>query len=86
MTAIFLLQLFLPVLFIGLLALATPTSKLGFLCQTVGTAIAMLALALTGLWLFPPWWTPYIFGGLLAAATVVNYRRRHPFKSRLPLG
>lgn len=86
MLLLFFLQVALPIFFIAWVAVAPSRSRLGFFCQSVGTAIALLALALTGLWLFPPWWPPYIFGGLLAAATVVGYMLRHPFKSRLPSG
>jgi Peptidase family M23 len=86
MTVIFLLQLILPIFFISLLALATPKTMVGFLCQTFGTAIALLALALTGLWLFPPWWTPYVFAGALAAVAVAGWQRQRPFKSFLPSG
>ena len=86
MTVIFLLQLALPLLFIGWIALAPLTSALGFCCQVVGTGTALFALALTGLWLFPPWWTPYVFAGLYAAAVVVGGRRRYPFAAPLPTG
>lgn len=86
MSFIFFLQLALPLLFIAWIALIPLRSRFGFFCQTVATATALLALALTGLWLFPPWWTPYAFAGLLAAAAVAGWRRRYPFKSRFPLG
>ena len=86
MTLIFALQLALPLFFIAWVALAPQHSWLGFFCQTVGSAFALLALALTGLWLFPPWWTPYVFAGLLAAVGVAGWRRRYPFKSRFPSG
>jgi Peptidase family M23 len=86
MTVIFFLQLALPLFFIGLIALAPLKSTLGFCCQVVGTGTALFALALTGLWLFPPWWTPYVFAGLYVAAVVVGWRRRYPFAARLPLG
>jgi MYXO-CTERM domain-containing protein len=36
------------------------------------------------LWLFPPWWTPYAFAALLLAAMLAGWRRRRPFRSRLP--
>ena len=52
MTLIFLLQLVLPLLFIGGIGFAPPKSTLAFFTQTVGTSAALLALALTGLWLF----------------------------------
>ena len=84
MTAIFLLQLALPLLFIGWFALAPLKSTLGFCCQCVGTAAGLFALALTGLWLFPPWWSPYVFAALLLAAAWVGWRRRYPFAARLP--
>ena len=86
MTLIFALQLALPLFFIAWIAFAPLHSWLGFFCQTVGSAFALLALALTGLWLFPPWWTPYVFAGLLAAVGVAGWRRRYPFKSRFPSG
>ncbi len=86
MTAIFLLQLSLPLLFIGWIALAPLKSTLGFFCQCVGTAAGLFALALTGLWLFPPWWTPYVFACLWVAAVFVGWRRRFRFASRLPSG
>ena len=86
MSFIFFLQLALPLFFIAWIAFAPLHSRLGFFCQTVGSAIALLALALTGLWLFPPWWTPYVFAGLLAAVAVAGWRRRYPFKSRFPMG
>jgi hypothetical protein len=84
MTLIFLLQLTLPLLFIGLLALAPLNSKFGFFCQIIGTSIGLFALALIGLWLFPPWWTPYAFASLLAVAVFFGWRRRHPFTSQMP--
>lgn len=86
MTTIFLLQLVLPLFFIGLIALAPSPSKLGFFCQIVGTAIGLFALALTGLWFFPPWWTPYAFAALLVGAAFTGWRRRRPFTSQLPSG
>lgn len=86
MTALFLVQLFLPLFFIAWIALAPPRSAFGFFCQTVGLAIALFALAVTGLWLFPPWWTPYVFGSLLIAAAAAGLKRRYPFKSWLPSG
>ena len=86
MTAIFLPQFALPLFFIGWIALAPLKSALGFCCQVVGTGTALFALALTGLWLFPPWWTHYVFAGVYAAAVVVGWRRRYLFAAPLPTG
>ena len=84
MLFVFFLQLILPLFFIAWIAVAPLHSRLGFFCQLVGSAIALFALALIGLWLFPPWWTPHVFAGLWAAVAVAGYRRRHPFKSWIP--
>ena len=86
MTLIFLLQLVLPLLFIGWIGFAPPKSTLGFCTQALGTSAALLALALTGLWLFPPWWTPYVFAGFWLAAVFVGWRRCSPFATLWPSG
>jgi Peptidase family M23 len=83
-TFIFILQLALPLLFIGLTALVPLQNKLGFFCQIIGTGTGLFALALTGLWLFPPWWTPYAFGGLLLIAAFLSWRGVRPLTSQLP--
>ena len=85
-TILVVLQLGLPLFLIGWVALAPLKSKLGFFFQTVGTSLSVLGLALTGLWLFPPWWTPFVYAGLLAAASAYGWRKRSPFKSRRPSG
>jgi Peptidase family M23 len=86
MMSLFAMQLALPLLFIGSIAFVPLKSTLGFCCQVAGVASALFALALVGLWLFPPWWTPYVFAALLAAAVFMGWRRRHRFTSALPSG
>jgi hypothetical protein len=86
MKPLLLLQLLLPLLLIGWTALAPAESKLGCLSQTVGTAAALLGLALTGLWLFPTWWTPYVFAALLVAVATQLWWRRRTLVSSLPSG
>jgi Peptidase family M23 len=86
MILIFALQLALPLLFIGWIAFYPPRSAFAFWIQATATAVALLAVALTGLWLFPPWWATWAFGGLLILATWIGWRRRYPFASRLPTG
>jgi Peptidase family M23 len=80
------LQFVLPLLLIVWIALVPLKSKLGFFCQIVGTTTSLFALALIGLWLLLPWWTPYAFAGLLAVAVFLGWRRGHPFASFLPGG
>ena len=86
MTFIFFLQLVLPLFLIAWIALAPISRKLGFFCQVIGTATGLFALALTGLWLFPPWWSPYAFAILLVAAVFTGWRRWQPLAARLPSG
>ena len=83
MTWVFALQLALPLIFIAWIAVAPPRSLGGFVIQALSTSTGLLALGLTGIWLFPPWWTPYAFGGLLLLAMFIGLRRR-PFASLLP--
>ena len=86
MTLLFFLQLALPLFLIGWIGFAPSKSTLGFCCQAVGVAAGVFALALTGLWLFPPWWTSYAFAGLWVTAVFFGWRRRFPFASPLPAG
>ncbi len=86
MILIFFLQLALPLFFIGWIGLAPSKSALGFCTQVVSVVIGLFALALTGLWLFPPWWMPFVFAGLLMAAGFIGWQKRYPFASRLPSG
>jgi hypothetical protein len=84
MTLLFALQLTIPLIFIGWIALWPPRSLLGFWIQLLATAAGLLMIGLTGLWLLPPWWAPYAFGALLLMAMVVGLYRRRPFNARLP--
>ena len=43
--------------------------------QALATALALFAVLLSGLWLFPPWWIPYLFALLLFAAIIFAWRR-----------
>lgn len=86
MILIFALQLVLPLVLIGWLAMASPRSALAFGIQATATATALLTLELTGLWLFPPWWASWVFAGLLFVTVSTTWCRRHPFASRWPMG
>ncbi len=86
MVPIFALQLTLPLLLIGWLAFAPPRSATVFYVQVLATALALFAVSLTGLWLFPPWWAPWAFGALLLLAALRGMRRRLPFAAWFPSG
>jgi Peptidase family M23 len=83
---LFALQLALPLIFIGWIALWPPRSFLGFWIQLLSTAAGLLTIGLNGLWLLPPWWAPYAFGALLFLAAVIGLRRRRPFNATWPYG
>jgi murein DD-endopeptidase MepM/ murein hydrolase activator NlpD len=76
MMLLLLLQAIVPLLLIGWLAFATPRSSVGFWIQAVATGIGILAILFSGLWLFPPWWSPYAFGILFIATVIRGVVRR----------
>jgi Peptidase family M23 len=65
---LWLIQLLLPLLLLLWLAFLPARHKLARLFQSVGTAAILLALHLAGLWIIPPWWTPWIYWGMFVAA------------------
>ena len=85
MAFIYLSQLIVPPVLLAWLAFLPPRSNIGFWLQAVGTALALFAAARTGVWLFPPWWAPYVYGVLLVVALLLGYKRRKA-GSRLPRG
>lgn len=68
-------QLIIPLALIIWFAIAPPRNLLGLTLQAVVTAIALFAIARMGLWLFPPWWMPYIYGLLFVAALAIGLQR-----------
>ncbi len=85
MTTLFLVQLALPLILIGWMALAPQRTLFGFWIQFIASAAALWAMALLGIWLLPPWWAPYAFGVALSAATGIGLWRRRHFASALPV-
>ena len=51
-----------------------PRNTMGLLLQAGGSLLGMLAIARAGLWLFPPWWTPYVAIVVLIVATIWHAR------------
>lgn len=85
MLTMYLLQAILPLVLIAWIAIAPQRSMAGFWSQALATGIGIFALAQVGIWLFPPWWTPYAFGLLLVAAIMIGLRR-HERKTLWPIG
>lgn len=71
-----LLQALLPLVLICWLAIAPPRSLLGFWTQAAAIGLGLAALALVGIWTFPPWWALWLLCGLLAVAMVSGFIRK----------
>jgi hypothetical protein len=70
MMTLYLLQSIVPLFLIGWLAFAPPRSVVGFWAQALAISIGLVAIGMTGIWAFPPWWAPYVYGVLLVAAAL----------------
>jgi Peptidase family M23 len=73
---LWLIQLLLPLALLLWLALMPARAMLTRILQTLATAAVLLALHLAGLWVMPPWWTPWIYWGLFGAALWRAWRAR----------
>jgi hypothetical protein len=78
MLTLYLLQTFVPLLLIAWLAFAPPRSWAGYTVQAVAIGVALFAIAMTGIWAFPPWWAIYVFAALLVASVLVTFIRHRP--------
>lgn len=78
-TQLVLLQVVLPLALLTLHATLVPVSAAGLAFRVVGIAVLLLYLAAAGLWLFPPWWTPWALVLLHALAT---FRARRLYTAR----
>lgn len=76
MRALFVLQVVVPLALLLWLAFAPARSRTGLTTQIAATGLALIAMALTGLWLVPPWWWPRLCLVLFAIAAVWAWRRR----------
>ena len=84
MTWLYALQFALPLILIGWLMGWPARSALGFMVQVFGSFAALAVMALQGIWLWPPWWVPYLFAAALAVAAWRAWRSVRPFKSAMP--
>lgn len=69
------LQVGLPLALILLHSLVPAASWTGLWLRTAAVALLILYAALVGVWLFPPFWTPYLLAALLLLATLRSGRR-----------
>lgn len=75
MLTLYALQTLVPLLCVAWIAIRPPTSLVGFWTMAIGTGVGIIALGYAGLWLFPPWWTPYVLGVLLMTAVATSLLR-----------
>ena len=76
MLTIYLLQSLVPLALVVWLAAAPPRSIIGFWTQALATAVGIVAVGLTGLWVFPPWWVPWALGVLLMVVILASVTRQ----------
>jgi hypothetical protein len=85
MMMVYVLQTALPLILILWLAVLPPKSRAGFWMLVLASALMTFAAARMGIWVFPPWWVPYLLALLLVAAVVWGLIRA-PQRSFLPSG
>jgi len=76
MLILYLLQAIVPLVLIAWLVLAPPRSEAGFWTQAIATGVGLVAIGMTGVWAFPPWWTVYASGALLLASVLLDVAKR----------
>ena len=72
MLTLYLVEALLPIILIAWLAIWPPRSAIAFWVQSIAIGMTLLALSFVGIWTFPPWWTLYAFGALLAVTVGVR--------------
>ena len=76
MLTIFALQSLIPLALVLWLAIVPRRSTIGFWTQALATSAGITAIGLTGLWLFPPYWAPWILGLLVLFVCTAALTRR----------
>ena len=70
MMLVYFLQTALPLILILWLAVLPPKSRAGFWMLVLASALLTFAAARLGIWVFPPWWVPYLLALILVAAVL----------------
>lgn len=83
MIVIYVLQVLLPLALVFWMAFLPPRNLAGFWLLSLAGALLILMVTLQGVWVFPPWWVPYLLGLLLVAA-VAWHLIRAPARPVLP--
>ncbi len=85
MLPILITQLLVPIALVAWLALAAPRSWLGAGVRLAATLLALWAIARVGVWMFPPYWMPYVCGVAAVAVTAWRMARSQAVRP-MPLG
>jgi Peptidase family M23 len=72
-----LFQTLVPVALLAWLNLFPMRSRWTYMVQILCVGLVLVAFALAGLWMLPPWWVPYLFGALFVF--IVAGQRLGPF-------
>jgi len=78
------LQLVLPLGLLAWLIFAPLRSVAGLWLQIIVTGLVLLALCWAGIWLVPPWWTPYVLAAIWIISTILVLARPGPRRSLWP--
>lgn len=73
--SLMLVQVALPLALIALNALVPAMSRAGLAIRSCVILLVLIYAALAGVWLFPPWWTPYALVLVHLAAALWAFRR-----------
>ncbi len=68
MIVVYVLQTLLPLAPVLWMVLLPPRNLSGFWLLSLAAALLILMVALQGVWVFPPWWVPYLLALALVAA------------------
>jgi len=83
MMLVYVLQTLLPLALVLWMVLLPPRNLAGFWLLSLAAALLILMAALQGVWVFPPWWVPYLLALSLVAA-VTWHLIRAPARPGLP--
>ncbi|HYF23985.1 MAG TPA: M23 family metallopeptidase [Caulobacteraceae bacterium] len=84
--AVMALQVVLPALLLAWMLAAPGRSRVGPTVQICATVLVIAAAGAAGLWLFPPWWTPFVLAAGLVLVGAAALRRRRAGASVFPKG
>lgn len=79
------LQVGLPLLLIALNMLLPAASALALMLRATAVLLVIAYMALAGMWLFPPWWTPYLLALLHLGGTACAWSRLSRKKAAVPV-